>query len=411
MGIITRITLAMSTEDTALSAKRGDAEGEKARMMHMNNDVCNSPSSEIRHKPTGALFARNLFIVLCMTTTVVAVALILSFNNHHKCPADQGLHSDDNHCSREHTQNRSAPVVLPAGSHLWMFWDKGEADLRSHGDRHGSKYSLAWKCYTYWRALNPDLQIHLLDKETASAWSPEYRNLLDRDLPVQLMADVLRLDLLSLYGGVWTDVTVCPLHPLVGRLLDGTADFFMWHGPHLSSKSSFHKGVCTSPHSSSLNLHDNNRSSPPLEFGSFLVDNWFLVAPKTQNPLVEIWLAALLNTIQQLGDGSTPGQDYVYHLPHCVFTHLYADNNFVRMRYDAVSSCDVGYCQHNSNGVEFCEGLTSPCPREGAFLNEGADTTPDPLKLMYKGVSALAHMNWNAYDAYIKQVGAKTAEE
>ena len=400
----------------AFNEKRADVDHETSRrLLHMgkrwvmSNDIPDAPSLEVKvevkEKAAGAQFARkfclHLIIVFCAAATCVAIT-VNSFSNYH-CPVDQGLRTDDEHCLSERTWNESASVVLPAESHLWMFWDKGEANLRSQADHHGSKYSLAWKCYTYWEALNPDLHVHLLDEETASAMSPEYRNLLGRGLPVQLMTDVLRLDLLSRYGGVWTDVTVCPLHPLAGRLLDGAADFFVWHGPDPYAKSSIHRGVCTLPPAPPLSFVVNNWFSSPLRPGSFLVDNWFLVAPKAHNTVVDAWLTELLRTVEQLPNGSTPGVHYIYHLPHCVFTQLYEDNSLVRAAYDAVPFCKVGYCQRNANGVELCKGLTSSCPIQGPLLREGADTIPDPLKLMYKGVSALAHMDWSAYDAHIKE--------
>lgn len=421
---ITTRTLGMNLEGSALAPneKRADVDHETSRMMlHMGTrwvmrkDIPDAPSSEVKvtGKAASAPFARkfcpHLIIVFCAAATCVAITLH-SFSNYYRCPADQGRRADDEDCLRERTRNESASVVLPAGSHLWMFWDKGEANLRSQADHHKSKYSLAWTCYTYWKALNPDLHVHLLDEETASAMSPEYRNLLGRGLPVQLMADVLRLDLLSRYGGAWTDVTVCPLYPLAGRLLDGAADFFVWHGPDPHANSSIHRGVCTSLAAPPLSaVGDNWFSSSPLSSGSFLVDNWFLVAPNPHNTLVDAWLTELLRTVEQLPDGSRPGKHYVYHLPHCVFTHLYEDNSLVRAAYDAVPSCEVGYCQRNANAVEFCGGLTSPCPTQGPLLRAGADTLPDPLKLMYKGVSALAHMHWGAYDAHIKEVVAKAA--
>ena len=113
-----------------------------------------------------------------------------------------------------------------------MFWDKGLDDLawRAGG---GDKYRSAHRCVGYWTRLNPGYVVRVLDDTTAAELSPSYRALGLRHLPVQLRSDVLRLELLSLYGGVWADVTACPLQPLDSFVPEFTAPngFFAWHGP------------------------------------------------------------------------------------------------------------------------------------------------------------------------------------
>eukprot|EP00966_Prymnesium_polylepis_P313073 7233998-Prymnesium_polylepis.1 len=213
-------------------------------------------------------------------------------------------------------------MVVPRKTHLWMFWDKGEEDFRSHAERPGDKNSHSWRCFNYWRLLNPGFKVRLVDNGIATALSPAYRSLLKRDLPIQLLADVLRLDLLSLFGGVWADVTVCPVHPIGGRALGGGANFFAWHGPRDITWGAAHsrragtrthapvaRGVCTA-----------GWWPWGLRTGSWMIDNWFLASPYPHHVIVDSWLAAIMQAIDRLGDGSRPGKDYVYHLPHCVFT-------------------------------------------------------------------------------------------
>jgi hypothetical protein len=82
---------------------------------------------------------------------------------------------------------------------IWMFWAQGVEDLYALRDS-GGKYRYAYHCIQYWQRLNQGYEVRLLDDLAASELSPSYRALKDRQLPLQLRADVLRLDLLSLYG-------------------------------------------------------------------------------------------------------------------------------------------------------------------------------------------------------------------
>ena len=88
-----------------------------------------------------------------------------------------------------------------------------------------------------------------------------------------------------------------------------------------------------------------------------------------------------------LPDGAVPRTDYVYHLPHCVFNQLYADNATVRAAFDAMPLVDM--CQHGNNAGDNCDGAY--------------DATPDPLKLTYKGEASMG-ISDAAYDAWVVNV-------
>ena len=139
-----------------------------------------------------------------------------------------------------------------------------------------------------------------------------------------MMADVLRLDLLSRYGGVWADVTTCPVQPLDSYVSKMTADvgFFamMWEpfydratrGNHTpGALESFDKdGPC-------VGKHEKDKQ------GYHVIDNWFLLAPQKHNQIIDTWLDALTTVVKDLPDGAVPCRpkhcavmgDYVYHLP------------------------------------------------------------------------------------------------
>ena len=112
---------------------------------------------------------------------------------------------------------------------IWTFWSQGEADLATKLEHESvadaaenglfdgveHKYRFAERCVRAWRLLNPLWRVVLLDEAEAVRLSPAYAALKAAGSgAVQLWSDVLRLDLLSRYGGVWVDVQLCPVHPL-----------------------------------------------------------------------------------------------------------------------------------------------------------------------------------------------------
>jgi hypothetical protein len=100
---------------------------------------------------------------------------------------------------------------------IWQYWGQGPEHLQSLSKRTGEaweKYSMGSRCAEYWKRLNPTYEHRLLNESTAVALSPAFAGLEGRSLDFALKSDVLRLDLLSRYGGVWADVTTCPVQPL-----------------------------------------------------------------------------------------------------------------------------------------------------------------------------------------------------
>ena len=265
---------------------------------------------------------------------------------------------------------------------LWMFWDKGEEDLKRQAP--GTWYGHGLRCMEYWKRLNPDYKMHLLDDEDAQILSPTYRSMKQRGLKVQLMADVLRLELLSLYGGVWADVMACPVQPIdnFANMAAGDAGFFTFKGaaPYTINWP----GLCAKQKVFDVELY-------PFA-GASINDNWFLIAQHPRNTAVEMWLAAVKEQIAGLpnnADPHGPNWDYEYHFPQCIVNNLYSNSSAFRKFYDLVP--DLGYCQNNGNAVEYCAGT-----------RHKADAVPDPKKWMYKGVQALQNMDFDAYEAHIR---------
>eukprot|EP00966_Prymnesium_polylepis_P322981 7379204-Prymnesium_polylepis.1 len=109
-----------------------------------------------------------------------------------------------------------------------MYWAQGEhslylksfeqpdnASLSAYGTSTYGKYRTGYRCLMGWRRLNPSWDVRLLNDAEAIRLSPAFSRLADRGVgKTQLWSDVLRLDLLARYGGVWADVSTCPVHTL-----------------------------------------------------------------------------------------------------------------------------------------------------------------------------------------------------
>jgi hypothetical protein len=83
---------------------------------------------------------------------------------------------------------------------LWMYWHQGL----------DAAPELVKICAASWADKNPDYEIHWLDQRSAAEYVslPEAVTRRRRDLKVQKYSNILRLALLSVYGGVWADATL-----------------------------------------------------------------------------------------------------------------------------------------------------------------------------------------------------------
>lgn len=88
---------------------------------------------------------------------------------------------------------------------VWILWFQGEENAPE----------IVRCCIASWRALNPEWQVVVLNRQTFS-------NYIDVNLPastfeklgVQMQANLIRLALLQRHGGVWADATTLCVRPL-----------------------------------------------------------------------------------------------------------------------------------------------------------------------------------------------------
>lgn len=91
---------------------------------------------------------------------------------------------------------------------IWMSWLQGLCDP------HIPKLNL--DCINRWKDLNPDWKVNILSNKTIVDYVPEYFEIIKNSpkrLP-QACSDLVRILLLSKYGGVWVDASVYPMKPL-----------------------------------------------------------------------------------------------------------------------------------------------------------------------------------------------------
>lgn len=88
---------------------------------------------------------------------------------------------------------------------IWMLWFQGL--------EHAPE--VVKRCYASWKTHHPDWQVVFLDEETVAAYV-DVQALFGshQELPKQALADVVRINLLKTYGGVWVDATCFCCAPL-----------------------------------------------------------------------------------------------------------------------------------------------------------------------------------------------------
>lgn len=136
--------------------------------------------------------------------------------------------------SRKQSQHVPTDHVLQNKT-IWMFWEQGEAQLKGLASNASSRYREDHRCVLGWRRLNPTWEVRLLDRDEAERLAPLYAKQAGKpEVTPALRSDLLRLELLSRYGGVWADVSACPTQPLDSWLTEavrpsGYFTYWLYH--------------------------------------------------------------------------------------------------------------------------------------------------------------------------------------
>ena len=160
--------------------------------------------------------------------------------------------------------------------YLWLFW--------AQGAKHAP--IVVKHCIKRWKALNPGWKVVLLDNSNVGKFIKIHK-LCSEPTHLQMahQSDLIRLQLLHRYGGVWADATTYCRAPLDDWIDDACqSGFFAFHQP-----------------------------APDR-----VMSNWFLASHKG-NPIPEILFGSLTKYFKK-------NKEYPYFIFHLIFEEL-ANNN------------------------------------------------------------------------------------
>jgi hypothetical protein len=191
---------------------------------------------------------------------------------------------------------------------IWIFWAQGEAHLAAQ--KQGKYGNCLVTCVQKWRDLNPKWTVELVDDARAKELSVSYARFFNKGAIGQaLLSDVLRLDLLNRYGGVWADVSVCPVAPLddyIEEKLAPAGFYSLWlnHWP---------------TDNDALTCETQCYNADAEQCNARVTVTWFMAASGPKNYVIHAWHKELSDRMARIEKGSN---DYPYFLVHCVFTDL-----------------------------------------------------------------------------------------
>lgn len=233
--------------------------------------------------------------------------------------------------------------VADEGTHvIWMYWNKGLDHLMSLGNQPG-KYQLDSICVKgmkyFHRSSKSKWVIKLLDSKTVLDYAPTFSSLVkNKSLPFiqdRLWADLIRLELLSLYGGIWADTSVCPLNSfdkLIETHLDTRKNSFF--APVIPGPIAFSSGNALPKNASTCHVSKN-----AAEYRS--ASTWFMAVSNPHNPLIDEWLRILVHHLTTLSDPNKP-----YFITHCSLTQARMYNETV----DKIWRSSVKFSNARQNG-------------------------------------------------------------
>ena len=255
------------------------------------------------------------------------------------------------------SHNGSAVVIAPLNQNnhsstdsavpkiLWLYWDQGMDHLKEIGegrDPKNNKYKTNYACVQAWKILHPAWDVRVLNKTEAKRIAPKYAHLIDESnvpiCPVKL-SDLLRLEVLTRYGGVYVDTSSCPMRPLDDYIekLVGDQGFY---SPMLGlsgwlERSKLKQFVgCDLIASAKGNPSSNEKHEKhDLASKSRSLSTWFIAA-RPHHILIRKWMWAFYKLLTDLDKSECANKCHfsaleesicvcrciAYFVPHCSFT-------------------------------------------------------------------------------------------
>jgi len=178
---------------------------------------------------------------------------------------------------------------------IWICWFQGESD--------SSLPPLNRECIKRWRELNPDWKVNVLSQRTISNYIPDFFDIvkISPQRSFAAKSDLLRILLLSKFGGVWVDASLYPMLPLEDFIPDILNDvgFFTYRFiPRSLGKT-------------------GNRETV----------SWFLCVDLPNHLLINLWKKAFVDKFQNL-------KTWKYFTFHETLCELYDNDNQVKFIID-----------------------------------------------------------------------------
>jgi hypothetical protein len=206
---------------------------------------------------------------------------------------------------------------------IWFLWLQGLAGAPL----------VVRKCYHSWVKHNPDWQIIFLDKDHIT----DHIDLRQDDKTQQAFSDILRINLLAKYGGVWVDAT-CYCNQSLDQWLPGYMGigFFAFDRPGPDRKiSSWFIAAKTDnylirSYKDRVNAYWNE--NPRLTF--FESSKWFFLKKYLQRMGPQIWFSHIVLKVLRV---------YPYFWFHYLFENIYLKDSEFRQAWDGAAkfSADI----------------------------------------------------------------------
>ena len=222
---------------------------------------------------------------------------------------------------------------------IWMYWDRGLDHLAHIGGPHSepNKYQADYACVKAWQILHPTWEIRILNQTQAKQLAPKFARLQSiplfdrRGQPIAnhhrvcriKLANLLRTELLTLYGGVYTDTSICPLRPLedyLGQLVGPTDGFYA--PPHFQLAGAMNHSQLqqyATCHVRGKSILAEEQLADPAR----MIDNFFL-ASSPGNLIMKQWMQAYHHRLQVTIQKAPRHKNVCFTLPYyihqCTFT-------------------------------------------------------------------------------------------
>jgi hypothetical protein len=273
---------------------------------------------------------------------------------------------------------------------MWVFWDRGFSHLSSIAK---GKYDFNSRCVAAWKTLyaRPDSgwELRLLDDEAARLLAPRYAQIRPsaRIAMGAGLSDLLRAELLSLYGGVWIDTSVCPFQMLESWLpetLNAREGIFF---PRAFDEVQY-PGVLNNFPAAAMtwsNLRQFVDCYRPTGCGrlrrprvdtsapSRSMATWFIAVAKPHDPIIDTWVTVLFEHLREVKDAhncALPTNEasypctYPYYIAHCSMTRARLLNAEVEERWQRIRTSASKHGLSDPTGQ-----LSQPCECVGAKSN------------------------------------------